>query len=219
MIERFANCVKTHTSVNVFKIDAAAVSNGIATAGSVPETKSRMISAPSAPISVSPRIDGPWFASFDAAAWSGSRPVTCTVTPAGAAATSAARGGLSAVDEPKPGVPTGKISAKVVWRSLETYASLCVENHELDRAPGLAATAAVIAFATPGVFVTSPLAVATTIRGAFSPLPNSLSIRWFASYAEKPGIEKDSNHLICPAANTPNTVSASQATTTMRRCR
>ena len=53
MIETSVTYVSSQISVNVFRIDAIAISSGIATAGSVPKMKSRMISAPSAPISAS----------------------------------------------------------------------------------------------------------------------------------------------------------------------
>ena len=51
--------VSAQTSVNVLRIDAIATSSGIAIAGSVPKTKSRMTSAPSPPISASSRTLGP----------------------------------------------------------------------------------------------------------------------------------------------------------------
>jgi hypothetical protein len=45
--------------VNVFRIDATATRIGISTAGSVPKTNNRMISAPTPPISASVRMLGP----------------------------------------------------------------------------------------------------------------------------------------------------------------
>ena len=68
MIETSVMYVRIQTSVNVLRIEATAVTSGIAIAGSVPKTKKRMISAPSPPISASPRTDGPPFASSPAAA-------------------------------------------------------------------------------------------------------------------------------------------------------
>ena len=154
----------------MFRIDATAVSSGIATAGSVPNTKSRMISAPRPPISVSPRIDGPlscspcWPRLFN-----GSSPVTCTVAPGGRGpGQRCARLRSRRWSVPKPGVPGRKISANVVCLSFETYVSLPVEKNELERAPGFAAIAASGApSSTPGVFVTSPFVVTTATSGAF----------------------------------------------------
>ncbi len=59
MIETDVTYVRAHTSVNVFRIDASATISGIAIAGSVPKTKSRMTSAPAPPISASSRTLGP----------------------------------------------------------------------------------------------------------------------------------------------------------------
>ena len=59
MIETSVMYVSSRMSVKVFRIEAPATMSGKATAGSVPKVKSRMTSAPSAPISVSTRMLGP----------------------------------------------------------------------------------------------------------------------------------------------------------------
>jgi hypothetical protein len=69
--------------VKVLRIAATATTSGIKTAGSVPKTNRRMISAPMPPINVSTRA-----LEFPLEAWlfassSASRPVTLTVVPAG----------------------------------------------------------------------------------------------------------------------------------------
>ena len=51
--------VSSQTSVNVLRMLTVATMSGIATAGSVPKTKSRMISAPTPPISTSVSTLGP----------------------------------------------------------------------------------------------------------------------------------------------------------------
>ena len=119
----------------MFRIEAIAVSSGIATAGSVPKTNSRMISAPSPPMIVSPSTEGPLLSPFDAADSIASRPVTYALTPGGALALSARCVGPTPESEPKPGRPGRKISAKVVWPSFETYCEPPVVKYELERAP------------------------------------------------------------------------------------
>src|SRR6266516_2419522 len=107
----------------------------------------------------------------------------------------------------------------VVWWSGETYMALWVLAYELTREPGLMAAA----FETAGTrffFVTSPLDWNTATNGACSPVPNVFSTFWFVSYAEYPGIEKDSNQRSATreVANNPKRVSTPQiATTTPRR--
>src|SRR5262249_30115707 len=61
----------------------------------------------------------------------------------------------------------------------------------------------------------------TATLGACSPEPNVCSVRWFASYAEKPGIENCSSQRLetCWAENAPKIVSTIQPPATMRRCR
>ncbi len=100
----------------------------MATAGSVPKTNSRMISAPMPPISVSVRTEGPFELPLSAALRIGSLPVRWPTAPAGSAARSAARAALSCVSKVNPGVPGLKISAKVVCPSFETYMRLPVEK-------------------------------------------------------------------------------------------
>jgi hypothetical protein len=60
LIETEVTYVSAQIRVNVFRIATAAIASGIATAGSVPKTKSRMTSAPAAPISASVRTLGPF---------------------------------------------------------------------------------------------------------------------------------------------------------------
>jgi hypothetical protein len=50
--------------------------------------------------------------------------------------------------------------------------------------------------------VASPLVWKTTTFGGRTPVPNVFSVRWFASYADLPGIEKLWYHRFetCPAA-------------------
>ena len=77
-----------------------------------------------------------------------------------------------------------------------------------------------IAASTPGTFVMSlPGAVSTATSGACSPVPNVFSVRWFASYAEKPGIEKDWNQRSASfdAENAPTNVRTIQTPTTSSR--
>ena len=98
---------------------------------------------------------------------------------------------------------------------------LCVEKYELVRAPGvaLAAAARFIAAAIAALFVASPLVWKTTTSGGRTPVPNAFSVRWFASYADLPGIEKLWYQRLetCPAANAPKSVSAIQAAITFQR--
>ncbi len=165
----------------MFRIDATAVSSGIATAGSVPKTNSRMMSAPKPPSSVSPRTDGPELSPLAAALISGSRPVTQPWTPGGSTEVSARCVCVAPVSEPKLCWPGRKISTNVVWPSFETYILLPVEKSELERAPGFAATAMSTAWRTPSVWRMFPFDLRTTTSGAFSPEPNALVVRWFAS--------------------------------------
>ena len=58
-IDTSVTYVSNQTSVNVLRIDATAVTSGIATAGTVPKTKSRITSAPRPPISASSSTLGP----------------------------------------------------------------------------------------------------------------------------------------------------------------
>ena len=89
MIETSVRYVSSQTSVNVLRIDASATTSGISTAGSVPKTKRRMISAPRPPISASnSRLEPP---PESLASPSASRPVTSTLIPAGSPAAAAAR--------------------------------------------------------------------------------------------------------------------------------
>src|SRR5690348_12615569 len=80
---------------------------------------------------------------------------------------------------------------KVVCRSFETYIELCVEKYELVR----------------------PLAWKTTTLGGRMPVLNASNVRWFASYACLPGIEKlwYQRFETWPAAKPPKRVRTSQA--------
>ena len=108
----------------MLRIDATATISGIAMAGSVPKTNNRMISAPKPPIAASVSTLGPL--PPPAALWSGSRPVRYALVPAGASCFSVLRVASSVGTPLKPCSPTGKISANVVCRSFDTYASLPV---------------------------------------------------------------------------------------------
>src|SRR5207248_5297044 len=109
----------------------------------------------------------------------------------------------------------------VVCRSRETYARLPVEKKELVRAPGFACAARSIAARIGPLLVASPEVWKTTTFGGRMPVPNCFSVRWFASYAEYPGIENDWNQRFdtLPAAYPPNSVSTSQIPMTGQRSR
>src|SRR5579884_4019759 len=98
---------------------------------------------------------------------------------------------------------------------------LPVENHELERAPGRTAAARCIAAFTASLFEASPLVWKTTTSGGRTPVPNRSNVRWFASYADLPGIEKLWNQRFdtWPAAKPPNRVSAIQIPITHQRRR
>jgi hypothetical protein len=77
--------------------------------------------------------------------------------------------------------PGGYTSSKVVCRSFETYMRSWVEKYELVRECGTAAAARRIAAAIAALFVASPEVWKTTTFGGRMPVPNALSVRWFAS--------------------------------------
>ena len=79
---------------------------------------------------------------------------------------------------------------------------LPVEKYELVRAPGIVAAARCIASLIASLLVASPLVWKTTTFGGRTPVPKLFSVRWFASYADLPGIEKLWYHRFetCPAA-------------------
>src|SRR5487761_570578 len=98
---------------------------------------------------------------------------------------------------------------KVVCLSLETYIGLpFVEKYELVNAPGDAPAARCMAALIAALFVASPFVWKTTTFGGRTPMPNSFSVRWFASYADLPGIEKLWYHRFetRPAAKPPKSV-------------
>src|SRR5436190_15917641 len=99
--------------------------------------------------------------------------------------------------------------------------SLCVRKYELTRAPGDFAAALFIACSIAKLFLASPIVLKTTTVGGRIPVPNSLNVFWFVSYAGLPGIEKLWNQRLLTwlAANIPKSVSANQAKITARRCR
>ena len=72
MIETFVMYVSAQTSVKVLRIEATATTIGIRTAGSVPNTNSRMTSAPRPPMTASRSTLGPPVAPFELASSSGS---------------------------------------------------------------------------------------------------------------------------------------------------
>jgi hypothetical protein len=57
----------------------------------------------------------------------------------------------------------------------------CVEKYELVREPGSTAAARFIAASIAPLFVASPAVWKTTTSGGRTPVPNALSVRWFAS--------------------------------------
>ena len=95
----------------------------------------------------------------------------------------------------------------------------CVEKYELVREPGIAAAARCIAAAIAELFVASPLVWKTTTSGGRTPVPNAFSVRWFASYADLPGIEKlwYQRFETWPAANPPKSVRTIQTAITFQR--
>ena len=97
----------------------------------------------------------------------------------------------------------------------------CVEKYELVRERGIAAAARAIAASIAELFVASPAVWKTTTSGGRTPVPNVFSVRWFASYADLPGIEKlwYQRFETWPAANAPKSVRAIQAAMTFHRCR
>src|SRR2546429_7715530 len=129
MIETFVTYVRAQTSVNVLRIDEIATASGIAIAGIVPKTKSRMTSAPAPPMNASVTTLGPLPPPLEAL-WSASRPVRLTLTPAGTADRSGARGSSLWVVQVHPGGPAGEISAEVVGASRAKPGPLSVAEHE-----------------------------------------------------------------------------------------
>src|SRR5919206_2584832 len=108
---------------------------------------------------------------------------------------------------------------KVVCRSRETYILSCVEKYELVSAPGIVAAARRIARSIAALFVASPPVWKTTTFGGRTPTPSALSVRWLASYAGLPGIEKlwYQREESLPAATPPITVSTIQRPITGQR--
>ena len=106
-------------------------------------------------------------------------------------------------------------------RSCETYIGSCVEKYELVRPLGTAAAARAMAASIARLFVASPLVWKTTTSGGRTPVPKAFSVRWFASYADLPGIEKlwYQRFETCPAANPPKSVRAIQAAMNFQRFR
>src|SRR5262245_34895858 len=109
----------------------------------------------------------------------------------------------------------------VVCLSADTNIGSCVEKNELVRAPGIVAAARSIASAIARLFVASPSVWKTTTFGGRTPVPKAFSVRWFASYADLPGIEKlwYQRFETSPAAYAPNTVRTIHVPMTSQRCR
>ena len=137
MIETLVTWVSTHTSEKVLRIAATATASGISTAGSVPNTNSSTISAPTPPIRASAaRLALPPPDCCLLASPSASRPVTSTeiagreaglrgrAHPLGAAEHVEARRPRR-VDDGERGVP---VRGDVLGSP--------VEKNELERAPG-----------------------------------------------------------------------------------
>ena len=91
MIETLVTYVSAHTREKVLRIAASAMAIGISTAGNVPNTNSRTMTAPSPPIIASSRTLDPPPEPWVLASSSGSWPVTLTVMPAGRPVAAAAR--------------------------------------------------------------------------------------------------------------------------------
>ena len=70
-----------------------------------------------------------------------------------------------------------------------------------------------------GLFVASPFVWNTTTFGGRTPTPNVVSVRWLASYADLPGIEKLWYQRLesFPAATPPISVSTTQTPITGQR--
>src|ERR671935_966389 len=96
---------------------------------------------------------------------------------------------------------------------------LCVEKYELVSEPGIVLAARVIACSIAALFVASPLVWKTTTFGGRTPTPNAFSVRWFASYADLPGIEKlwYQRFETRPAAKPPKSVRTTQMPMTVQR--
>jgi hypothetical protein len=94
-------------------------------------------------------------------------------------------------------------------------------KYELVLAPGIVAAARRIAAAIAALFVASPSVWKTTTLGGRTPVPNAFSVRWFASYADFPGIEKlwYQRFETCAAAKAPKSVRTIQAVMTFHRWR
>src|ERR671934_3001498 len=97
----------------------------------------------------------------------------------------------------------------VVCRSRETYIESPVEKYELVSERGIVAAARCIACRIAPLLVASPLVWKTTTFGGRTPIPNVFSVRWLASYAGLPGIEKlwYQRDESLPAATPPSSVS------------
>src|ERR1051326_7588286 len=107
----------------------------------------------------------------------------------------------------------------VVCLSFDTYAALPVVKYELVNEPGADFAARAIAARIASLFVASPSVWKTTTFGGRTPVPNSISVRWFASYADLPGIEKlwYQRFDTWPAAKPPNSVRTTQTAMTYQR--
>src|SRR5262249_11220334 len=107
----------------------------------------------------------------------------------------------------------------VVCPSFETYIEFFVEYQELVSAPGTVAAARFIACSIAALFVASPIVWKTTTSGGRTPTPNASSVRWLASYAGFPGLEKLWYQRLdsLPAAMPPTTVRTIHAAITSRR--
>src|SRR5262245_23144828 len=106
MIDTSVTYVSAQINVNVFKIDATAIKIGTTTAGNVPNTNNKMITAPTPPINASVNTLGPPD-SDPCESYNASRPVTCASTPTGTARFNAARILSNPASELKLGLPGG----------------------------------------------------------------------------------------------------------------
>ncbi len=106
-------------------------------------------------------------------------------------------------------------------RSCDTYMRLCVEKYELVRAFGIVLAARSMAARIAALLVASPVVWKTTTFGGRTPTSNAVSVRWLASYAGLPGIEKLWYQRLdnLPAATPPIRVSTTQTPITTHRRR
>ena len=204
--------VSAQTSVKVLRIAASATTSGSSTAGSVPNTNSRITSAPTradrSPRSAPPsRRPTPLLLASPSA----SRPVTLTSMPAGRPFAAAARivsAPLGTSSRAGPGrvhlgerrVPVGRH----VRRGCRS------RSRSWSARPGIAAATRSIAWPIGGGSSSRRRWCGRRRRsGLRAPAPRAASVRWLASYAGLPGTARLWYQRVdtWPAAKAPNRVS------------